>query len=458
MRRITERLLFVVPFAGLLSLFACESESGTAGPQLNVPDGGGFDSTTPPFDAGTPETSTSGPVTLTVIGENGPLSEQLVVFHDAAGAVIETKRTDASGKTSSTGATPAMVSLLTSRETERNIITWTGVEGGDELTYTTIDRFAPRGTYDVSLTAPFAGAVRYTAHVGNCDLSGAPWTGATPASLALNAGCARAQNAVLVTAIDGNGNTLAHAFAKDVALPASGGSQAVTVGAFVAATDVAATFSNGPASAVSLFLTEIVNGVGYPNYTEDVVEETSTHKTATGFADAIQAGALAFPMPYSELFMFRRVAAPVAPGSFAFDFATALPSLTSATVDEANPKRPTVTWTSAQPLTASDGGLVLLSAYLGGDTQLAWTFVVAPGATTVTAPAMPAEADAWLPGAAAEPYRFPELYFFESDLVPNYSGFRRQQGKLLDDPTFDGLPALPNNGTLKISVWLDDQG
>jgi hypothetical protein len=444
-------LVAFLPLA-LCPLIACEGDDKTSPTAPSFDGGTNFDSSTSPLDGSPPPAA--GGVTVTVLGNEGPRSGVLVVFHDASGTVLETKTTGADGKASATGATPAMVSALLSRGTERNIVTWTGIEPGDDLSVNDFDFFSDRGSYDVSLSGLFDGAASYFMRVGNCAPNGTPWDGVAARNIPLKTECVRAQNAVLVGAFDGDENVVAHGFVKNVAAPTGGTPLAVSVGGFVAPTDVVVSQTNGSTDAAYYpELTEVVGGVGYPSLGGSA-GLPSTFRTATGFADAIQASVFASYAGGTARSLTRRIATPVPAGGFSFDFATAIPLVTAGTTDESDPRRPTLTWTTDAPITAADGGFVRFLKYLGGDVQLVWTLVVPPGATSVKAPALPAEADAWLPsGEATMNQSYMDVVFVESDQIPSYATFRKQQGTLFRSSPFDSIPALPTGGTLSISRW-----
>lgn len=449
MRRTPYIVIPILPLA-IGALFACESADDTA-PNPSA-DGGTFDSPpSSPLDSAPPATSA---VTITVHGNDGPRSGVLVVFHDESGAVLETKTTGADGKATSSDATPAMASALLTRNTERTIVTWTALEAGDELAVNDLDFFTDRGSYDVSLPGLFTGAVRYGVRVGDCAANAPPWTGQTARNVPLQTRCVRAQNAVLVDALDGSGDVLAHAFVKNVAAPGATPS-AVPVGAFAAPTDVAVAMTNGPTDAnTGLELTEIVGDVGYQSGSG--LGDSLTFRTATGFADAMQATAYAHSSGTTRS-LSRRVAAPVPANTISFDFGSALPLVTDGTTDVTDARRPSMTWTTEAPTASADGGLVRFMQYLGGDMQLVWTFVVPAGATSVKAPALPAEADAWLPSPDASVNNpFLNVIFVESDVIPDYATFRRQQGTLFRSSAFDSIPVMPANGTISISRWGND--
>src|SRR5204862_136128 len=98
-----------------------------------------------------------------------------------------------------------------------------------------------------------------------------------------------------------------------------------------------------------------------------------------------------------------------------------------------------------------------------GTEDKGWTFIVPPFAKTVTAPAMPTAADAWLPRASggitgASLFDAPEVTFIETDLLPGYKELRRDVGRIIPLTYSNGRDAravLPANGTLKATTFMD---
>jgi hypothetical protein len=74
---------------------------------------------------------------------------------------------------------------------------------------------------------------------------------------------------------------------------------------------------------------------------------------------------------------------------------------------------------------------------------------------------MPAAADAWLPHAAndagaASSFGLPEVTFVESDLLPSYTEFRRDIGRLIPLTSTSGRDSravLPANGSLRATSF-----
>src|SRR5262249_44457015 len=140
-------LLCIPPALALVLFQACEDSNNGGGDGGAFSFDGGF---TPPPEPtnvppGTPPpppvAAGPQPVTVVVTFRGAPKSGIEVVAHDATGAVVATQTTGADGKTIFV-TPPAMVSALlgtTDPGGGHQIITWTGVEGGDILATSTVD-------------------------------------------------------------------------------------------------------------------------------------------------------------------------------------------------------------------------------------------------------------------------------------------------------------------------------
>lgn len=454
--------LFAPTILGLLALAACESDSpgGPPGPTF---DAGLSDWSAPPptFDAGpTPDARPDAPVvpsvSVTVTGPAGPKPGVRVVFHDATGAVIGTKLTGNDGKATQTGATPSMASALLENGSQHRIVTWTGVEDGDDLQVRAEGSDEQVGMYNVTFAStPDGGASIYDVASPCGDNS----SYGTATELPLYGYCARPKNAVLATARMFSGTIVGHAFKKGNANVTDGGTGAITVDDWKAPSSLMMTVANVPGEDwFDSELLEIADGAGFRNRWARWEGSTVAYPTATGFADAYQ-GTFSFREGESERGITKRVA-PTAT-SIAFDYADLLPLITDAQLDGSNPRRPVVSWTAASSTAGADGGLVHFFFDGSDDASYAWTFVVPPSATTITAPAMPPEAESFLPPApdSGVDARFsvPKIVLLEADVLAGYSAFRGQQGVLVDAETTGfgptRLPALPANGTYRTTAW-----
>ena len=449
------------------AIFACEDDpSGAGGPPFLL-DGStpAFDGGQQPFDSGgpNPEASPDAPsgppsVTVTVTGRTGPAANVRVVFHDASGAVLETKLTDANGKAKSTGALPAMASALMAVGSQHEIMTWTGLEDGDDLVVREPDTYESEeriGTYQVTLPGPFddTGTTRYDLRVGDCSGS---WQGEGPATVSLYRFCVPGdKSSVLVRALDPNYQIIGQSFKKANPVPTDGGTVDVVTSAWAPPSTVTVTATNTPVDqSIDVDLLEIADGYGYADgFSHSLENGSAIFHTANGFAEALQS-TLYFYGGSSRQMITKRVAAGP---TIEFDASQVLPLLETAEISGTDSRRPVISWTGNTA--GTDGGLVRVDFFGAEGGNYHWTFVVPPGSTSVTAPAMPAEADSFLPpatDAGPEAFQWPELVFVEADVIPTYKEFRRMQGALAPAGTSFAfsVPTLPLNGTYRTTSWV----
>ncbi len=457
MRKPTLLLLLGPAALALLPLTACENDPPNgAGPDLAM-DGSvaTFDATTSTFDAPAPDASTPdappGPfVSVTVDGSRGPKAGVRIVFHDTKGAVIETKLTGADGRAIHTGPTPAMASALLAVGRQPHIVTWTGVEDGDELHVRDEDAEEMVGIYQVTFSSfSDSGANQYFV----ASPCGTNMSYGTATELPLYGRCAGSQNAVLATARTFSGNVTGHSFKRGNAAVTDGGTGAITLGDWKAPSTLTLSVLNAPGDgSFDARLLEVADGAGFPSRIRTSEGSNVVFSIATGFADAYQTTIAATDATDSR----RTIAKRFAPStSVALDYASLLPAIDDASLDTSNPRRPIVSWTAGSSA-GTDGGLVQIS-FLGSQNKFHyWTFVVPPGSDTVTAPEMPAEAESFLPFApdsGMESYfRIPEVLFMEADILPSYASFRSRHHELLGLPLgfYDfNLSALRTNGTYR---------
>lgn len=460
-------LLLVGPLAASLFAFACEDDP-LNNPNPNVPEAGAFDANRPPIpDSGGPladaspdgDAAQAQAVTVVVATRKGPRAGVTVVFHDATGAVLETKTTDATGRATSNaaGPIPAMATALLGKESgDREIFTWTAVEAGDELAVADHELYETLGSYSVVLPglvtdAGGVAATSYIVNLGVCSGSGS----SSPIGMNLDTQCTGATNAPLLAANDDTGTPLTYAFKKNVPPPADGGVVNVDgLTAWAAPSTFTVTVQNKPGVlGLNVSLLQIANGVATPNYTAFALDgaDEAKFKVAPGYADAYQATATA---PGTAIGANRRLGARVAGSMTAtvFDFQQALPELESATVDAVDPLRPSLSWAANATLAGSDGGLVTTTYSYPDQGTVRWTLVVPPGATTgsVKAPALPAAAAVdFLPAAdAGGSWGNTSAIFAEAEAVADYKAFRRLNG-IIRAARGTGKGYLPANGAFK---------
>lgn len=437
-----------------------------------MPEAGGFDSSRPDSnaplpDAGQPDADADLPplpVTVLVTSMTGTvISNATVIFHDASGAVLETKKTGADGKAMSAPTpAPAMATVVFGEgSSQRELLTWTGVQGGDVLPVVAPHDYT---LAEVQITIPgqFAGGAdagptaNYYAQVGGCDAYST--TPNEPMTIYLNPYCYRGAGAVLVTGSDSNDFIVAHSLKKPVTLATDGGVVAVTTDAWSSPpTDVTVSLTN-IANPRWVWFQQVANQTAFPRRTEPMGADVSFRAAPGSFVDAYNAAVV---LESSQL--HRTIGKRVAPAAtITLDGSQLPPELTDATVDSTIGKRPKFDWTGN--MGAMKGGVVRVTwSDSSKETSTTWSIVVPANnaaSGSVTAPALPASLDDVLPvadGGSSTWDTTPEVIFVDSDLLPDYAAWRKTQGAIL--PLFMiqagrvEEAVLPQNGSFRISHW-----
>lgn len=458
-------LFLFAPLGFAVFSIACEDDA-TNNPSPNLPEAGAFDSSRDPSDSSTQQDANpDAPVTpkgVTVVATRRtlPASNITVLFHDATGAITETKKTGADGKaTSVPSPTPAMATIIFGEGTiTRRLLTWTGVADGDELP-AIVPEDLYIGNVDVTLAGavPDAGAAQFESFVGGCAYYAGfviePW------SMPVYQGCVRGGGALLVRAADDGDQTVAFAFKKPITLDPDGGALAATTGAWVAPVNVNLTVSN----------TTNISGQGVFSQIASNTVFTSRGALGDTYSRAFQAAGPTFADGYNATASFagasfsnqriigRRV--PTSTTSVTLDANTLPPELTGSSLDEADKRRPIAKWTGST--TGLKGGIVRLYYFnpmADGETT-GWTLVVPPTATEVKIPALPASLDNILPSPDAGASSWdasPKVAFADSTLLPDYGTFRKIQGIVFptvdEDAQLEDV-VLPQAGDFKITSW-----
>lgn len=450
-------LLALGPVAVLAlgSFVACDDESTGANLGIGDFDAGMLDVLTPPVpgidgaaddDAGAPPDG----VTVSVTGDL--VADVPVVFGDADGNVLETVLTGADGRATSRNPAIATVTAAQTRGLVHHATTWTGVKLGELLALRSLALPGTVGQYDV--TVPYDPALQrtYVDYAGPCSGRGVAFT---PSPLALELDCiGEAPTGILVqnTTVAGLPR---FAFSKTgPTSPTDGGSAAVTVPAeYLAPSTTQLTIANFrsagtmPASVASIF-----GGLLYTPPSSQVANATSASVALsypTNFGQSLQARIALNPVRTNGV---QEIVKRYAPGgSVALDQAQLLPAITSANgASLVDPLRPAFAWTA--DTAAADGGIVTQILDVSNaprGSSFSWSFVVPPGATSVKAPAL--GADAFFPaGATVSATSGPVVQFFEGDAF-DAASFRQQQGRFFaafspERPLAKSLPALAADG------------
>jgi hypothetical protein len=175
-----------------------------------------------------------------------------------------------------------------------------------------------------------------------------------------------------------------------------------------------------------------------------------------GFADSFFVRIDSTPSPEGWV----RMLATRQPGtdtSFSFDLATALPSATSATLDKSVPSRPIYQWTAAAGAAAADAVVVRLAwvhrfTSEGATSEIPWTFITLPGATSVQIPELPAD----VPDPAAGPsfLRIHHLItYLDSSLQDSYRAFLAEPARQPQSNTQALRRELDDTGKLRATTW-----
>lgn len=408
----------------------------------------------PPTDAA-PDVVVTPAVSVTVTSLTGPKQGVRVIFNDAQGAVIESKTTGADGKATHEGTNAVTVSALLVTEgdgVKQHIVTWTGVEVGDNLKLVDPGKSEERGMYSVTLPSAIDGTFQYSVT--------SPCSNAQPYGLTAMLGnwtdCARPTNSVLAYSRSNgeNGDVHNFSFKKGNTVPATG-EAAVATGAWAVGTQVSIGIDNipeDPTYDIDVDFLQVSENFGFrANQLES--ETPFTFITATGFADGHQG--TGYFRSYEDYGKRRTLSKRVAPGTaIALDTAQLLPEVGNADIDASTLARPVLSWEG--DTSATDGGIVRMR-YRNETAFNYWTVIVRPGATSVTMPVLPDDATAFLPDDAGA-LDTPDVIFFESDLLPTYKEFRNQQGAIvgLFEEDLDSnyqVPALPSNGSLRATSW-----
>jgi hypothetical protein len=453
----------------LAPVAACESSSS--------PSSGTFTAEAGTFEAGPlpeaapppPDAAPDAPpvpigVLLTVLEVGLPKPDVRVLFHDATGAVIGESKTDATG-VARVATAPAMVTVLTSRSVVGGLlvpaqVTFLAVADGDKLTVTLPDpgpALVLLGHYQVSFAGPAAGATNYDVGVSDACISSAQAVTA-PVTVDLYPNCIAAKNAVLARGLDLTGAVVGFASAKGIATPAANATSNVGALAFAAPFITTLHATNIPATATPEAQT-LYSLVAEQPYYESIPTGTIasvggvTRATAAGFADAYQSYVSMRSVAdiFSSSGFVRREAPSASPP--VFDFATALPFVTGATVTGIG--RPDVTVATAAPVTGTDGGALLLvwtDATTNRDDT--WTFIVPASGTSFKVPALPADAAAFVPTAGAF---IDDVTFIEATQLPGYKELKSVPvNPTLVEPiqviTQPNVP-LPAAGTVRFTHW-----
>ena len=387
MRRI---LAAVLPVSLIAFAFACDDTDvgGRSGLDLDAGDVDAFVPPIPQVDAAPDAPAIT--VTVQVLAAAGKVGVP-VVFEYADGK-LETIKTDANGLAVSAGTTTptkATALLKTQGEgTQLVPVTWLAVAGGDVLQVHGFDAdSAAVGRY--TLTSPDTNASIRTEVTDYC---GGAYLENGVGAVDVFGVCAQDDGKATLLAVRDNGAEIdGFSFLKDLALPAQAGTPQ-TLGAIVAADTFTVKLLNIPTESFQeASLAEVYKHRTFnPRSLQPDETGTATFAFPAGFATSHQAGGQVTDFQTRSVRARVTSAPPDATKTITLDMAK-LPASVGQIVIGGTAQSPTFTWTG--DTAAMAGGVVrILFPSKGLGTQT-WTFVVPPGATSVTLPALPASTD-----------------------------------------------------------------
>jgi hypothetical protein len=453
------------------------------------------------------------PVKVTIVNHLGPEPGVYIVFQDVNGNVVDTAMTDATGTvTQALGSATQVTALMGSTPppesfavvhtdgltleagvvipppTNVQLVTVQGVEPGDTLTLSDpSDTTYANATVSVDGVPDGGppGTQSYAVAVGSC-LGYSDESVNFPSMVYLSADCeSNGTFPVLVTAVDGNNRNLGYAWQYGNTIPSDGGTAHVVVtGSWSTATSNQTITADSvlPSDNLSSAYSELADNVASPVSNPLTVEDASASATFTGhpgYPTAIQNEVALTAYGEGSL----AVSAIATRGPFdadsgaTFDLSTALPLITSAIQDAGIPasdadvppsSQPYVAWSSDAGSLAPVSGIVVQVNwynYQSQQTSGAWTIVVPPTATSVTAPALPPQlAGWWSPSSDANFNYEPLVVAVQSTALPTYTAFRNQFATLPVTSNYVNngggpfVPPLPAAGTVRVTAIATQNG
>jgi hypothetical protein len=476
-------LLSSIPSVALLACFgSTDIPTGAPPPELDgstAPSDAGFraDTTVPDASSPAPEAAVaeasadaaeepSPPlvVTVVVVGPGGPEAGKTIVFSDATGAIVTTATTDASGTVVQALAAGSQATAVLGTADSLQLVTVVGVQPGDTLT--AIDGVASQVEGDVLVTvhgSPPANTESYLVYSGPCD---ALLTSGPTADLDVS-GCTNGagQFPLLAVARDDNGGPLAYSFEKPNALATDGGQTSIVMtGAWnpMGTETVSVTGTVGSDDRYVSY-SEVAAGVSitqtsYEPIFDDAGVQSASFASHPIYPDFVQTELSAYdsqPGVGMVTAIATRTDAPS--GSASFDASDLLPIITDASIDSTDPTRPTVSWTSAAPLSGAVGTIAEMFWYDEGTGQSgSWTIVVPSSVTSVQAPLLPSGTVTSLaPDANSLWSTPPTVAAIGGGNLVDYAAFRRTAGQLatqLQPGSTPTVPPLPSDGTMKVTA------
>ncbi len=429
-------------------------------------------------DASPPEASVEAgaPVVSAVVRSAfGPEQGVTIVFEDAAGAVLATAITDASGVASQAVGSATEITAIMGTELAPQLVTIQGVAAGDVLAFYD----AKNDTIGVQLSidlapdaAPPPGTSAVYAQVGDCT------AGAVPTSLDLYSPKCQSQGKFPVylyaqAGADGGYQTLGYTSVKGVVAPTDGGVVSVIApGPWQTATAVQVVVAQFDGDSgipdIDIGLDELANEVAMTSNTSfntnlEAGTQSANFLVHPGYDDDLQAEAYYFEYPGSGRSLTGLAQRGLGDsGTSTLDLTGSLPAITSSMVDPSTPARPTMSWVSAGSLVSAKGVLAQVAWSDTTDAGLSvlgsWVVVMPSSAAMASTPALPGAFAPWLPTSTST-FAQAIITAVDADFLPDYAHLRAQAGSfpisasLASNYTEPVVPPLPAGGTLKFTAF-----
>lgn len=362
-------------------------------------------------------------VTLKPGGE--PAGDVTVVFQDGEGEVIGEHRTGEDGRTGQDVPRDSMVSFFLND----HLYTIAGVQPEDVLEVTSLPGFPPDSSQMIGLvtvTAPnVAGAANYHVNVGCAD--GSNLNISAGVTVGLKESCLEEDGtfAVIVSAVDDAGGTLAIGSRTGVVADADG------------ETEVPIEWDASPAILAMSYagdhpdITQLLATIWWYRYrrvfaSDQVMSDGSPIRVphATGLADAVMVR-IGVQWRDGERFggsdVVRIDDGPI-PESIAVTDQDLLPPVSGALLDMSTRARPATSWEGD---TSSADGIYLQLGFQNSDgTGGVWLVSVPPGATHFRCPALPESLASHAPGTGSTLDGQSSVSAIETDNAEGYGDFR----------------------------------
>jgi hypothetical protein len=382
---------------------------------LEDPGPGGGDGDDDPIDA-----AASGPIRVTVYDfqTGSPQPDRAVFLHDAAGELLAETSTDGDGQAVFEDVAGGTVTI---EGVSDRLHSWFGAEPGDSLVFGNADGIPEPvdATLTVTLPGPYDGATSYQLAYGCIREALDP---DAPTTVPVEEPCSRqSQLDVMVAAFDAGQQLIAW---NEQPLSLAAGDNPIEVVSW--RTDLRTArfeLTDAPEGAI-----DVAASGGAGPYTAGATVDLTPGGDAVveyAYPAGIFYESHALSLLYEGGIAFLTVLG-VHPDGYAIDLTTeTLPPPREVALDDADPLRPRITWTTDRPPEAADFVFVQLG-WTDADGVTVWTMVLPPDATEVQVPLLPASYPDG-PSAASE-YQNPIADLNGASYLDDYADARNGVG------------------------------